>query len=204
MSMKANKGVTRRGFLLMIAAFGVFVGVALPPMRSRVLRRIVGPKLLRLDQGYPMGKLSNEESETIAVLIRVLVQGDHAFLRDHVARRTTTEPGYLREYQEGAKLLNAATRHIFGGAKRFEELDHTESNLVLESILWKYRAGDKWRKVLERLFVSKRRLAFRKFVVRDILKAFYRSGPGWQVVGYTKYPGIPANDLLEYTRPLGK
>jgi len=186
----------------MTAAFAAFVVVLFFPIRSMVLQRTSGSRWPRLDKSYPMGQLTNEESETIAALIGVLVEGDYGFLGNHVARRTSTEPGYLKEYQNGAKLLNESVRRGFGGAKRFAELDHTEQDRILESILWKYSSEDKWRILLERLFVSKKRLAFREFVVRDILKAFYRSGAGWQIVGYAKYPGIPAKDPLEYTRAL--
>ena len=202
--MKTNNPITRRGFLLTIAALAAVIVAAFTPIRSMILSRMVGHKWPRLDRSTPMGRLSDEESGTIAALIAVLVQGDHPFLLDHVARRTATEAGFLKEYRNAVRLLNQSARRVQGDAKRFEELNAVERDRALESILWRYSGDDRWMILLEKLFVSKGRLNFREFVVRDILKAFYRSGAGWRVVGYTKYPGIPAKDPLEYTRPLEK
>ncbi|HLG19230.1 MAG TPA: hypothetical protein VI895_05370, partial [Bdellovibrionota bacterium] len=121
----------------MTAAIAALIVSVFSPIGSMILERFARSKWPRLDRSTPMGRLSDEESGAIAALIAVLVDGDPAFLRDHVARRTSTEPGYLKEYQSGARLLNASARRG-GGGKRFAELDRAEQNRILESILWKY------------------------------------------------------------------
>ena len=200
--MKSQSIMTRRRFLALGAVLALFVGLGVSPLRSKVLDKIVKWRWPGLDWHAPVGDLSVEESATVAALASVLVPGNYPFLMDHVARKTTTEPGFLKEYRNAVKLLNESTRRIWARDTRFENLDPGGRERVVESILWRYSADDKWTILLEKLVVSKRRLAFRWFVVRDLLSAFYRSSAGWKVVGYTKYPGVPEKDQFEYTRPL--
>jgi hypothetical protein len=210
-TLKKRSELTRRRFLIVILV--VFIGIALVlavlPVRFLNLnRRIANYKKLSLDKSYPTGMLSEKEMVTILALSKALVPKDETletgddFFRNHINYKTSNVRGYLKEYREGVRLLEETTKEIIGANNSFSELSMSEIEKVLESILWRYRSDEVIESFLEKFFVSKRKLAFREFVVRDILKAFYKSRAGWAVVGYSHFPGVPAKDPREYTRSI--
>lgn len=176
-------------------------------------RQAAGLRNHQFDKDYAKGVISDEEMKTIIALSEVLVSENEmarikGFVREHVHYRTTNHKAYLKEYKDAVKLLGEKTKEVFGTNRSFFELTLLERNKVLGSILrkyrailWKYRA-DKSVPILERIFLSKRESAFRDFVARDILMAFYRYHGGWALVGYSHYPGVLAADPRDYTRPL--
>jgi hypothetical protein len=125
------------------------------------------------------------------------------FVRHHVNERTTRKDGYLREYERAVLLLQDTTREVLDSAERFSALPMADRNAVLAALLESRREGiQRARNLLDRVFGSGEVPAFRIYVAEDLLKAFYRSPEGWGVVGYSNYPGVPARDPREYTRPL--
>lgn len=203
--------LTRRRLLLamlLLSAGIIFLLIISPIVLLNLKRRIANYKQLSLDKGYPIGMLSEKEMGIILALSEVLVPQDvtpeprYVFFRNHINYKTSNVRGYLKEYREGVRLLEEATGEIIGANKSFSKINMWEREKVLESILWRYHSDEVIRPFLEKIFVSERTLAFREFVVKDILMAFYGSSAGWAIVGYSHYPGVPAADPREYTRPL--
>lgn len=58
------------------------------------------------------------------------------------------------------------------------------------------------RRTIEGFSVSAEVAALRRFGITDQAQAFYASPLGWQVVGCTHYPRVPARDPRDYARPL--
>lgn len=200
--------MTRRRFLSLLLLFlGALSVYLVSPARVRSLkRRIRRYKLPRLDPRSPTGTLSEPEMRTVLALAEVLLPRDRPgmdreFFLQHVYGRTSDTRGYLREYREAVKLLDEKTPGA-AGRPDFAGLGLAEREKVLASILWKYRAGESLKARLALIFAPGRTLAFREFVVKDLLAAYYRSPAAWSLLGYAHFPGTPAADPLEYTRPL--
>ena len=159
-----------------------------------------------LDRTRPTGALTAPELACLLALADVLVSPERwpgrEFFVDHVNHRTTREAGYLAQYRSGIGILNAAAQRASAPGARFDHLSREAREGVLNGLLWRYRSGDRLTRWLERILVSKRLRAFRQFVIADLLVEFYRSSHGWAVVGYSHYPGVPAADPLDYTRPV--
>lgn len=207
--------VRRRSVLIGLSGIVLAASAAGLALRSRLnrhrlktlLSRVVLPEP-QLDPTAPLGGLSDEEMQTILALGDILVSPDDAdrarsLIQAHVEDRAQQHQGYLDEYRSGVALLDAASANRQGAAARFAGLHLDDRTAVLQSLLWSYRAADTLHRYLEALFLSRRQLAFRRFVVADILSAYYRSPFGWKIVGYSHYPGVPAADPLDYARPAG-
>ncbi|HEY7535919.1 MAG TPA: hypothetical protein VH878_08230 [Thermodesulfobacteriota bacterium] len=163
----------------------------------------------QLDKDFPTGVLSDEEMRTIIALSEALIptvekpRANDEFIRDQINQKTKNVKGLLREYRNAVNLLNEASKKVNGSDRIFSELSLSERDDVLGSILWRYRSDEVVKRVLERIFVSRKKIAFRDFVIKSILVTFFRVSPAteWAIVGYSSYPGVPAEDPREYTRP---
>jgi hypothetical protein len=171
-----------------------------------LIARFINP---RLDEDSSEGILSEEEMKTIIALSEILIPWveksgtNHGFIRNHVNYKTNNVKGYLKEYRNGVKILEETSNQAIGGDRRFYELNIRERDRVLGSILWRYSSEDGLKRRLERILISRRKIAFRDFVVRDIIVASFKEPPvGWAIVGYSHYPGVPAANPREYTEPL--
>ena len=158
-----------------------------------------------LDEEFPTGKLSAIEMGTVMALAEVLVPTEkkserlYDVLRSHVDGRTLADNGYLKEYRNAVAFLDE-TAETF--RKKFAELPLSKREEVLQDILWEYGGKQTRVRQVEAIFSPAITLAFRNFVVKDILEAFFRKLPdeAWSIVGYSHYPGLPA-DPRAYTRP---
>jgi hypothetical protein len=207
--------MTRRGFLTLLFTSMSAIG-ALAASSRRLLESVppeLKAKLSRnptLDVNSATGLLSESEMKSVLALAQTLVPDvamaklDGGFFTELVNHKTSTEKGWLKEYRGAVSFLNETTHNIIDKAKSFSEITPAERERVLESILWKYRKGEgtSVTKQLMELISPRRTLAFRAFVVRHIMLAFSRSSAVWAIVGYSHYPGVPAADPFEYTRPL--
>jgi len=163
----------------------------------------------QLDQASQTGKLSIAEMTTIIALAEVLIPNSmnservSGELRSYVDERTLGENGYLKEYRRAAALLDKTADSVKAGEGKFADLQVAQRQRVLEKILWQYRADQTRMRQFEAIFAPTETLAFRKFVVKDILRAFFSRLPAeaWAIVGYSHYPGVPG-DPRAYTRPL--
>ncbi len=203
--------MNRRKFLVLFVGLTVTGVAVLFVLRVRLnalkklIVRLINP---RLDKDYPSGILSDEEMKTIIALSGILMPTaeksgvNEECIRNHVNHKTNNVKGYLKEYRNAVRLLEEASKKVIEGDRKFYELNLSERDKVLESILWRYRSNEVIKSRLERILVSKRNIAFRDFVVMDILEAFKRSPVGWFIVGYSHYPGIPSTDPRDYSAPL--
>jgi hypothetical protein len=189
--------ISRRGFLV------VGAGLAAAAAGGAYLARphIRGMLHAELDLTYPLGVLSEEEARTVAALGETLAAPQSVppaeFFREFVDRVTRSQKGYLKEYQQGAALLDAtAGRHMSG--RGFAELDMAARDRVLGAVLWQYSSRDRIVRKAERLGASRAVLGLRQYVVTPLIGYYYRSEYGWQVVGYDMYPGV-ARSLADYT-----
>ena len=163
----------------------------------------------QLDEDSPTGKLSAVEMGTVMALAEVLVPTEkkserlYDVLRSHVDSRTLADDGYFKEYRKAVRYLDETTASVATAGKKFAELPVSQRQRMLEEILWEYRADQARIKQVEAIFSPARTLAFRNFVVKDLLEAFFRKLPdeAWAIVGYSHYPGLPA-DPRAYSRPL--
>jgi len=199
----------RRGFLFVWLFFvgGLLTVKASPLALINLKKRFLTYKKPKLDENSLTGTLSDAEMRTILALVEVaaprtkMQSVDHEFFQRHVNNKTSNVKGYLKEYREGAKLLDETTHKVIDHRQDFVALSVAERNTVLEAILWKYRAGAILKPRVELLLASRTALSFREFVLKDLLAAFYRSGMGWALVGYIHYPGTPAADPFDYAKP---
>lgn len=204
------KAIARRLFLLVggaatVAAAGA--GALLARRENRQWARDAARGLApqpELDRSAATGVLDRGDADTIAALAEVVAPPDAppgalALLRQHVERRAAEVAGMLPAYHDAARLLDrtAEDRH----AARFAALTRAQRDDVLDALLWSYDARSAVRRTLESLSASAEAAALRRFVVADLAQAFYASPFGWRVVGYGHYPGVPAKDPRDYTRP---
>ncbi len=213
--MKRNplfpKPKTRRGFLALfigLAIGGVAGTIAIRSQLSKIKRVVSDVLKLKTGKLLSGGALSENEMQSILALSMVLVprleawEGSDEFLRNHVNLKTRDFDG-LWDYQNAVKLLNRACRTKTGMKRRFAEINRSEQDEVLGSILGKYRSDEPWKGRLKRAMMSSEQKTFRDYVVKDILLAVFRESPaGWALVGYSHYPGVPAADPRDYTRAL--
>ena len=173
----------------------------------KLVYRLINP---RLDEDSPLGVLSEQEMKTMIALSEVLIptvgrsEVNNEFISSYVNYKANNVKGYLKEYRNAVRLLEETSKRVIGNDRNFFELNLSERDKVLGSILWRYQAEEIVKRRLERIFISRRRQAFRDFVVKDILVSFFRGSPivGWAIVGYSHYPGVPAEDPRDYTRPI--
>jgi hypothetical protein len=204
--------INRRRFLIVFIGLTISGVAVLFVLRNKLynlrglIARLINP---RLDEDSPVGILSEEEMKTIIALSEVLIPtveksgANSEFSRSHVNYKTKNVKGYLKEYRNAEKLLQETSKKVIVSDRKFYELNLPERDRVLGSILWRYRSGEFVKPRLERIFSSRRKMAFRDFVVRDILIASFQQTPvGWAIVGYCHYPGVPAADPRDYTKPL--
>lgn len=195
--------LTRRQFLVGTAAVVSAAGATAYLGRSQV-RRLLVPEL---DTGYPLGRLKDGEARTIAALGEVLVSPTSMpppeFFRDYADSVTQRRPGFLKEYQDTAKLLDGSAREVFGRSPggNFAALTLAERSEVLAELLWQYSGLDSVRPKLEKLTAGRDALGLRMFVMQPLIEHYYRSPYGWAVVGYQSFPGMPPGDSRAYTRP---
>lgn len=200
----------RRRFLLVWLFFVsiLLTSKASPFALTNLKERFVAYKKPKLDENSQAGVLSDTEMKTVLALVEVVVphaetvNADREFFQQYVNNKTLHVKGYLKEYGEGIKILDETTHKMIDHQRDFADLSLPERNTVLESILWRYSAGETLKPRLELLFAPRSTLSFREFVLKDLLSAFYRSGAGWTLVGYVHYPGTPATDPLDYAKPI--
>ncbi|MPZ78682.1 MAG: hypothetical protein GEU77_19450 [Deltaproteobacteria bacterium] len=199
----------RRRTFLAIAIGGLAVSAASGAKILRLGTRIPQYRKPQLDEDSPTGRLSAVEMSTVMALAEVLIPADtkseriYNVLRSHVESRTLANNGYLEEYRRAVALLDETAESVTAVGGKFAELPVSQRQRILEDILWEYRAEQTRVRQFEAIFSPAGTLAFRNFVVRDILEAFFRKLPGeaWAIVGYSHYPGVPA-DPRTYSRPL--
>lgn len=205
----SGKPWTRREFFKLLIGIGFGVGIASFVLQDQLRKLIrIFANRLHLKWGQPprAGSLSEVEMQSIIALAEVLVpsgmlETSADLIRDHVNYRTKNVYD-LRDYRNAVLHLDRASHRIFGGAQRFADFTYADRGKVLSALLWRYRSGQRLKRWLERMFLSRRALWFRESVVKDLLIAIFRKTPvGWAMVGYSHYPGVPAADPRDYTRP---
>ncbi|MEP6572052.1 MAG: hypothetical protein ABJD11_05125 [Gemmatimonadota bacterium] len=197
---------------MMLASAGTLlggVGLMLAADRRRwpwalaIKRRLL--PVIELDEKAATGLLAPHEMSAIIGLAAVLIPSDQPFDPDFftrfVNRRTASAPGCLVAYRDAARLLLELGRKYQSPTVPFGDLPLHERSGILESLLTPYAANNRLMKSTEPLFTSESKQRLRKLVVHDLLDAWYRSAGGWAVVGYTHFPGVPASDPLEYSKP---
>jgi hypothetical protein len=211
--------ISRRGFLAgacVVAGMGILAFSGLRLMRNAYWH--LHPKLV---DDFPAGRLTLPEMTTILALVEILVP-EH-ILPDREGRirivNSNTEndgpqdddgPIYF-EYKAACKLLDKATLKL-EGIQGFHLASTGQRENILRTLLWSYKAGE-WNRPsyyigtiyasLERIFQSEAERRFREYVVRDLLRAFYiQYGVAYKLADYTHWPGVPASDLRDYTRPI--
>jgi hypothetical protein len=207
--VSATRSITRRRFLAVTLGGGLSVfSTAAFPLPGRV-RDLFSPPEPGLDSASATGLLGDEEMTEVFALAETLLPHHldigvtRRFARHHVNERTSNHEGYLEEYERAVALLQRATRDLFDSAAGFSALPVIDRHAVLRELLETRRTGvRRLGNLFDRIFGATERPAFRIYVVQDLLQAFYRSADGWALVGYTNYPGVPARNPREYTRPL--
>lgn len=196
--------LNRRRFLLTVAAISTTVAAGVFIGRPH-LAKLVRPKL---DTSFPLGSLQDDEMHTIVALCKTLLWEVSVmpakYFQDYVNAITNSEPGFLKEYQSAAKLLDATSKRLFarGAPLRFRDLSRTERDKVVQKLLWRYDASDRIVRKIEKIEATRDALALRIYVMKPLIKYYYRSAYGWAVVGYKSFPGRPPLDPRAYTRPL--
>jgi hypothetical protein len=199
--------ISRRKFIVFsagaVAGMGLFSALAWRFQLQDHVRVSLQPAL---DSTAPVGVLTDSELGTMEGLIETLVPGDGdrsviGYLVAYVSNKAATEAGYLTEYKKAVRILQGGAVSVHGEGSDFHRLSLAERGEILEEVLPKYEAHSRWMRWYKRLFASADEKAFREFVVRDILKQYYKSPAGWAVVGYQFYLGVPRSDYLDYTRP---
>jgi len=196
--------ISRRKFLLTAAT--VSAAAAAAYMAKPHLRQLILPKL---DTAYPLGVLQDIEMRIIVVLGETLVAPESTppvnFFIDYVNAVTQNQPGFLKEFQRAAALLDATSVDLFGQSARlrFAALPLTQRDKVLRALLWQYSGSDLIVPKVEKLAASRDALALRMYVMRPLIEHYYRSPYGWAIVGYESFPGRPPLDPRAYTRPIG-
>jgi hypothetical protein len=182
-------------------------GRLVAPMNARVLSKLRERLQPALDRRAPVGILTDAQHEVIYALLQVLA-GDTSFpradVRAYVDERTSTVPGYLREYQTAVELLSAATARRHPGTA-FPALSVAARDEVLRSFLRRYpspRGQPAWRRRLrltsenvDTLVAGGQARRFRLYVARDLLAFYFSSAAGWAVVGYQAFPGRSRAEL---------
>jgi hypothetical protein len=200
--------VTRRTLLKLILSglgFGGLLGSIAYSKRKEIYY-----KFLALDIDPLYGILSEVEMENIVALAEVLLptepQVESSFIIRYVNDRTNK--GRLNEYRRAVNLLNKEVVSQ-GYQKDFSDLTKAErievlTHLIDPEVNYSFVSGSMNPLELTKrgyeLILNRDRLRFRKYVVEDILFAFYSSAGGWSIVGYTNFPGVPG-PLLDYTQP---
>ena len=201
--------MNRRRFLIVFITLTISGAAFLVLVRNKfynfrgLIGRFINP---RLDENSSLGTLSEEEMKMICALSEVLTPlvessgTKNEFMRNYVNYKTSNVKGYLKEYINGVKLLKETSKKVVSRDRKFYELNLPERDNVLRSILWEYGSEDGVMRRLERIFISRRKLAFRDFVVSDIIVASVKEPHvGWSIVGYSHYPGVPAARPRDYT-----
>jgi hypothetical protein len=188
--------ISRRKFLVVgagLTAAAAAGGYIARPHLSRLLRP-------ELDLTYPVGVLSEAEARTIVALGETLAAPQSMppadFFGQFVDELTRTQKGYLKEFQRGAALLNAAAGQKASG-RRFAELEVAARDSVLRVLLWQFSAGDRFVRKLEVLTAPHVALALRQYVMAPLIRHYYRSEYGWRLVGYDTHPGQERN-VVDY------
>lgn len=196
--------INRRTFLL--AAATVSAAAAAAYMAKPHLRQLILPKL---DTAYPLGVLQDIEMRNIVALGATLAASESTppvnFFIDYVNAVTQNQPGFLKEFQRAAVLLDATSVDLFGQSARlrFAALPLTQRDKVLRALLWRYSGSDLIVPKVEKLATSRDALALRMYVMGPLIEHYYRSPYGWVIVGYESFPGLPPLDPRAYTRPIG-
>jgi len=196
--------ISRRTFL--VTAATVSAAAAAAYMVKPRLRQLILPKL---DSTYPLGVLQDMDMRNIVALGDTLVAPGYTppvdFFHDFVNAETRSQPGFLKEYQRAAALLNATSADLFGqGAQlQFADLSGPRRDKVLQTQLWQYSGRNRIVPKVEKLAASRDALALRMYVVSPLIEHYYRSPYGWAIVGYESFPGRPPLDPRVYTRRLG-
>ena len=196
--------ISRRTFLVTAATVSAAATVAY--MAKPHLRQLILPKL---DTAYPLGVLQDMEMRNIVALGEMLVAPESTppmnFFFDYVNAVTKYQPGFLKEFQRAAVLLDTTTVDLFGQSTRlhFAALPLTQRAKVLRALLWQYSGSDLIIPKVEKIVASQHVLALRMYVMGPLIEHYYRSPYGWAIVGYESFPGRPPLDPRAYTRPIG-
>jgi hypothetical protein len=151
-------------FLIVFVGFTIISIALLFVLRDKLydlrklIARLINP---RLDEESPVGILSEEEVKTIVALSEVLIPTvkepgvNNEFIINYVNYKTNNVKGYLKEYRNAVKLLEETSKKVIGDGRKFSELNLSEHDKVLGSILWSYRADEVMKHYFERVFLSK-------------------------------------------------
>ncbi len=188
--------VRRRAFLaaVLIAAAGLLLAWRFPMLRRRA-RAYLEP---RLDRHAATGALSAAETDAVVALGEVVVEGRalsptaRRYLADHVVERAREVPGFLSLYRNTARALD----ELAGG--RFATLDAAARDALVARHILPASESETRRDL--RLVFRRSLVEIGELAVPDLIRGYYGSGAGWELVGYTTFPGR-CGDLLRYTRP---
>jgi hypothetical protein len=169
-------------------------------MNRSIFNRIRERLTPRLNTTTGVGRLDEEALTEIHALFQVLT-AEQGLSRERcraVVDQRTARPGYLRAYRSGVRLLRAAAL-LVGRRTSFAALDERQRELALRLLMRRYphRSREpRWRRRLritgshlDPVLTPSMLLAFREFVARDLLAAYYSGPEGWATVGYDEYPG---------------
>jgi hypothetical protein len=192
----AGRGLSRRGFL-----GGVGLAGLLALLFHNALGRLVRPGVGVGAAASPVATLGEHERQTLAAFGRVLVPSSApSDAADSVIRATLDAHAADAAFLAAAQLLDAQS--LADTRVRFVALDGERQGALVRRLLepyaartlltipYYYASGDGSR--IGHLWSA---------VAQPIVRDFYNSPLGWQVVGYSRRPGACSN-LIDYQNPL--
>jgi hypothetical protein len=211
----------RRTFLAWLAA-SLVAGVGLlfvkrGWLKERLLATSFGlharETILGVDAEQGVATL-NQQDETgllklaAAVLPSNAGEASHAVVLDRLRWQATTGLGYADEFRRALALLDDETKRTYGKRFRFAQLGAPQAEAVVGALLEgivAYQLSAASTRDVVRLVVSSRfreRYKMRRYVVNEILDAYYKSPLEWARLGYRSFPGACAG-LEIYSQPPG-
>lgn len=210
--LNTGRSINRRKFFLLTGVLSG-AGVAIYASRTLGIKQLINSRRIpMLDRDAPLGRLSEQEMETMIALLEILLPvtlwPGRENMVNMVNHATENVKGILKEYRNGLALLDQTARE-YGTSISFATARLEVRQRILESLIWKYSGGKpgtlsyyvaKVYRGLDRFFRSEPQRRFRELVARDLLRRFYTGSVAWKMVGYARYPGMPG-DPREYVHP---
>lgn len=206
--MKQFSTISRRSFLKALVGLCLFTTLV-TGLGYRYRRSLYRKFLkLRLDESAGTGVLGEGDFQVIHAAFEVISPRPAPSVRElleFVNWRTSTVPGYYREYRDAANLLQSTARRNFG--RDFLLLDEHLKNKLLQGVIplrtflpiqealpiQKAEPSgflDKVQLALETL-IFRAEARFKYFIFWDLLMFYWRSRQAWESLGYSSYPGVP-------------